>query len=273
MLGYGIGLFFFAIFGLAFFIGVSGLRVCNEYERAVVFRLGRLRATKGPGLYWLIPLGIETQRKVDLRTLTIDVESQESITKDSVTVKVNAVVWMKIVDPVKSVTAVANYYAAAYQVALTSLRNIIGQHYLDEVLKERDKINTALQEIVDKATDPWGVSVEMVEMKDVEIPAGMQRAMAQEAQAQREKRARIIKAEAEQEASIKLADASKVITENPLALELRRMQMITEVGAEQNTSTIIMMPSEFVTLADDMGRFFRQGTARETAAPKDAPAE
>jgi regulator of protease activity HflC (stomatin/prohibitin superfamily) len=236
---------------------LTGLRVANEYERAVIFRLGRLKGTRGPGLYWLIPLGIETQRKVDLRTLTIDVESQESITKDSVTVKVNAVVWMKIVDPVKSVVSVANFYNAAYQVALTSLRNIIGQHVLDEVLKERDKINAALQTIVDAATEPWGVSVEMVEMKDVEIPVGMQRAMAQEAQAVREKRARIIKAEAEDEAAVKLAEASKIITENPLALELRRMQMITEVGAEQNTTTIIMMPSEFVTLAESLSSAFR----------------
>jgi regulator of protease activity HflC (stomatin/prohibitin superfamily) len=239
--------------------GISGLRVANEYERAVVFRLGRLMGTRGPGLYWLIPFGIEAQRKVDLRTMTVDMESQESITKDSVTVKVNAVVWLKICDPVKATVAVANYYAASYQVALTSLRNIIGQHVLDEVLKERDKINEALQTVVDSATEPWGVKVEMVEMKDVEIPAGMQRAMAQEAQATREKRARIIKAEAEQESSMKLAEASKVITENPLALELRRMQMITEVGSEQNTTTIIMMPSEFVTMAESIGKAFRAG--------------
>lgn len=240
-------------------VGVSGLRVANEYERAVVFRLGRLMGTRGPGLYWLIPLGIETQRKVDLRTMTVDMESQESITKDSVTVKVNAVVWLKISDPIKATVAVANYYTASYQVALTSLRNIIGQHVLDEVLKERDKINAALQSVVDAATEPWGVKVEMVEMKDVEIPSGMQRAMAQEAQATREKRARIIKAEAEQESSIKLAEASKVITENPLALELRRMQMITEVGAEQNTTTIIMMPSEFVTMAEGLTKAFKAG--------------
>jgi regulator of protease activity HflC (stomatin/prohibitin superfamily) len=241
--------------------GISGLRVANEYERAVVFRLGRLMGTRGPGLYWLIPFGIETQRKVDLRTMTVDMESQESITKDSVTVKVNAVVWLKIVDPVKSVVSVANYYAASYQVALTSLRNIIGQHVLDEVLKERDKINESLQTVVDQATEPWGVKVEMVEMKDVEIPISMQRAMAQEAQAMREKRARIIKAEAELESSSKLADAAKIITENPLGLELRRMQMITEVGAEQNTTTIIMMPSEFVTLAESMAKSFRAGSA------------
>ncbi len=240
-------------------VAISGLRVAYQYERAVVFRLGRMHSTKGPGLYWLIPLGIDTQRKVDIRTQTIDIESQESITKDSVTVKVNAVVWLKIVDPVKSVVSVANYYAASYQVALTTMRNIIGQHTLDEVLKERDKINTALQTIVDQATEPWGVKVEMVEMKDVEIPAQMQRAMAQEAQAIREKRARIIKAEAENEAAQKLADASIIITEHPLALELRRMQMITEVGAEQNTTTIVMMPSEFVTMAEGLGRMFKAG--------------
>jgi regulator of protease activity HflC (stomatin/prohibitin superfamily) len=256
--------FIFGGFGLAVIIVVlvfiSGLRVAYQYERAVVFRLGRMHATKGPGLYWIIPLGIDTQRKVDIRTLTIDIESQESITKDSVTVKVNAVVWLKIVDPVKSVVSVANYYAASYQVALTTMRNIIGQHTLDEVLKERDKINVALQTIVDQATEPWGVKVEMVEMKDVEIPAQMQRAMAQEAQAIREKRARIIKAEAESEAAQKLADASIIITEHPLALELRRMQMITEVGAEQNTTTIVMMPSEFVTMAESLGRAFRAST-------------
>jgi len=242
---------------LVIVVGISGLRVANEYERAVVFRLGRLMGLRGPGLYWLIPLGIETQRKVDMRTMTVDMESQESITKDSVTVKVNAVVWLKIVDPVKSVVSVANYYAASYQVALTSLRNIIGQHVLDEVLKERDKINEALQLVVDQATEPWGVKVEMVEMKDVEIPISMQRAMAQEAQAMREKRARIIKAEAELESSGKLADAAKIITENPLGLELRRMQMITEVGSEQNTTTIIMMPSEFVTMAEGLTKAFR----------------
>ena len=238
-------------------IALSGLRVANEYERAVVFRLGRLTGTKGPGLYWLIPLGIEQQKKVDLRTKTIDMESQESITKDSVTVKVNAVVWLKINDPIKAVINVADYYTASYQVGLTSLRNIIGQHVLDEVLKERDKINDALQLVVDQATEPWGVKVEMVEMKDVEIPVSMQRAMAQEAQATREKRARIIKAEAELESSVKLGEAATVITANPLALELRRMQMITEVGSEQNTTTIVMMPSEFVTLGADIAKAFR----------------
>ena len=236
---------------------LSGLRIAKEYERAVVFRLGRLKGTRGPGLYWLIPLGIEVQRLVDLRTNTVDVERQETITKDSVTIKVNAVLWFRIMDPVKSVVEVASYYAATYQIALTSLRNIIGQHDLDEILKERDKISAILQQVVDKATDPWGIKVEMVEMKDVELPEGMQRAMAQEAQAVREKRARLIKADAEFEASRKLADASQLMAANPLSLELRRMQMITEVGAEQNTTTIIMMPSEFVTLAESIARKFK----------------
>ena len=236
---------------------ISGLRVAYQYQRAVVFRLGRMQGIRGPGLYWLVPFGFDSQRKVDIRTQTIDIESQESITKDSVTVKVNAVVWLKITDPEKSVISVADYYSASYQVALTTMRNIIGQHTLDEVLKERDKINTALKVIVDQATEPWGVQVEMVEMKDVEIPVQMQRAMAQEAQAQREKRARIIKAEAESEAAQKLADASLIITANPLALELRRMQMITEVGAEQNTTTIIMMPSEFTTLAESISNHLK----------------
>ncbi|MCE5203581.1 MAG: slipin family protein [Coriobacteriales bacterium] len=248
---------------------LSGLRIAREYERAVVFRLGRLRGVKGPGLYWLIPLGIETQRKVDLRTNTVDVERQETITRDSVTVKVNAVLWFRIMDPVKAVVEVANYYAATYQIALTSLRNIIGQHDLDEILKERDKISGILQAIVDKATDPWGIKVEMVEMKDVELPEGMQRAMAQEAQAVRERRARLVKAEAEYEASKRLADASRLMAENPLALELRRMQMITEVGAEQNTTTIVMMPSEFVTLAESITDSFKA----RPAAPQSAPEE
>ncbi|MCL2654902.1 MAG: slipin family protein [Coriobacteriia bacterium] len=236
----------------------SSIRVANEYERAVIFRFGRLKGVRGPGLYLLIPFGIERQRKVDLRTKTIAMESQESITKDSVTVKVNAVVWLKIVDPVKSIVEVADYYSASYQIALTALRNIIGQHQLDEVLKERTTINQALQAMVDESTEPWGVKVESVEMKDVEIPTGMQRAMAQEAQAVRERRARVIKADAEFEASAKLAEASELIAKNPLGLELRRMQMIQEVGAEQNSTTIVLMPSEFVTMAESLSQHFHQ---------------
>ncbi|HUV39853.1 MAG TPA: slipin family protein [Planctomycetota bacterium] len=227
---------------------IMSLRIAQEYQRAVVFRLGRFAGIRGPGLFFLIPF-IEWRTTVDIRTVTVDIERQETITQDSVTIKVNAVLWYKISDPEKAVVAVRSYSQAVYQVALTSLRNIIGQHNLDEVLKERDKINARLREIVDADTDPWGIKVEMIEMKDVEIPEAMQRAMAREAEAVREKRARIIKAEAEQEASLKLSDAARQIAENPTALELRRMQMISEVGAEHNTTTIILMPSDFVTLA------------------------
>src|ERR1700736_4718882 len=200
---------------------LSGLRIAQEYQRAVVFRLGRFHSVRGPGLYYNLPL-LEWQRKVDMRTITVNVEPQETITKDSVTIKVNAVLWYRVTEPFKAILEVADFRAAVYQVALTSLRNIIGQHMLDEVLKERDQINDKLRAIVDKATDPWGVVVEMVEMKDVEIPQAMQRAMAREAEAIREKRARIIKAEAELEASTKLAAAAEKITQNPLGLELRR---------------------------------------------------
>ncbi|HTK78105.1 MAG TPA: slipin family protein [Gemmataceae bacterium] len=245
-------------------LALSGIRVAQEYQRAVVFRLGRFHSVRGPGLYYNIPL-IEWQKKVDMRTVTVNVEPQETITKDSVTVKVNAVLWYRVTEPFKAILEVADFRSAVYQVALTSLRNIIGQHVLDEVLKERDQINAKLKVIVDQATDPWGAQVELVEMKDVEIPQSMQRAMAREAEAVREKRARIIKAEAEQESSVKLAEASKMITQNPLGLELRRMQMISEVGAEQNTTTIIMMPSEFVTLAEGLGRHFTAGPARGAA--------
>jgi regulator of protease activity HflC (stomatin/prohibitin superfamily) len=246
-------------------LALSGIRIAQEYQRSVVFRLGRYLSIRGPGLYYNIPL-IEWQKKVDMRTVTVDVEPQETITKDSVTIKVNAVLWYRVTEPFKAILEVADFRAAVYQVALTSLRNIIGQHLLDEVLKERDKINGQLREIVDRDTDPWGIKVEMIEMKDVEIPQAMQRAMAREAEAIREKRARIIKAEAELEASTKLAQASEAITQHPLSLELRRMQMVSEVGAEHNTTTIIMMPSEFISMAkgvSDLLAHNRNGATRE----------
>lgn len=239
--------------GLAIIVLIAGFRVVQEYERSIVFRLGRFSRVAGPGLYWIIPL-FEWQKKVDIRTITVSVERQETITKDSVTVKIDAVVWYKIVNPIKAIISVADYRMAVHQVALTSLRNIIGQHILDEVLRERTIINRTLRAIVDKATEPWGIEIETVEMKDVEIPLQMQRAMAREAEAIREKRARLIKAEAELEASAKLSEGARQIAENPVALELRRMQMISEVGAEQNSTTIILMPSDFVTLAKDISQ-------------------
>ena len=234
---------------------LTGLRIDQEYQRGVIFRLGRYKHIKGPGLYWVVPV-IDRKMRVDIRTTAVDIESQETVTRDSVTIKVNAVLYYKVDDPSKAIITVKDYAQATYQAALTTLRNVIGQHILDEVLRDRDKINKALREIVDQITDPWGLKVELVEMKDVEIPQTMQRAMAKEAEAVREKRARLIKAEAEQEASDKLAQAAKEIAANPTALELRRMQMITEVGVENNTTTIILMPSDFVTMARKIGSTF-----------------
>ena len=233
---------------LAVILLISSLRVANEYQRGVVLRLGRLVGAKGPGLYILWPI-IDQQTLVDQRVVTADVEEQEAITKDNVPVRVDAVVWYRVTDPVKSVLEVKDVYAAVTQVSLTTLRNVIGRHTLDDVLKEKDKLSAEMRIIIDAVTEKWGVDVQMVEMKDVVIPQSMQRAMAQEAEALREKRARVIKADAEFEAAQRLNDAAAVIMQSPAGLELRRMQMITEVGAEQNTTTIIMMPSEFVSMA------------------------
>jgi regulator of protease activity HflC (stomatin/prohibitin superfamily) len=232
-------------------IAIAGLRIANQYARAVVFRLGRYHSTRGPGLYWIIPF-LEWQYTIDLRINTTAVEEQETITKDNVPIKVNAVVWYRIVDPKQAKLEVKNIDNAVIQVALTTLRTGIGQHSLDEVLKEQETVSRIIQQKIDAVTEPWGVKVERVEMKNVEIPQSMQRAMAQEAEALREKRARLIKAQAEFEAAAQLRQAAEIIMQNPAGLELRRMQMITEVGAEQNTMTIIMMPSEFVTMAGSL---------------------
>jgi len=246
---------FLALVILLLLISISGLRIAREYERAVVFRLGRYTGLRGPGLFWLIPLGVENETRVDLRIVTEPIEQQETITRDSVTVKVNAVLWYRVENPQKAVLTVQDFRRAVQQLALTTLRNVIGQHDLDEVLKERDKINMLLRSTVFDTTTPWGVTVELLEMKDVEIPQDMQRVMAMEAEAMREKRARIIKAEAELEASEKLAEAAQLMVGNPAALELRRMQMVSEVGAENNSTTVIMMPAEFVQMAGSLSKF------------------
>jgi len=242
------------IFSAVFMFFVLGIRIAQEYERSLVFRLGRFKGIKGPGLFWIIPI-IERQQLVDIRTRTVDLERQETITRDSVTIKVNAVLWFKVIDPANAIIKVANYNQAVYQFSVTALRNIIGQHLLDEVLKEREQINKTLQQIVDSATESWGIKIEMVEMKDVEIPESMQRAMAREAEAIREKRARIIKAEAELDASEKLALSAKHMSESPIALELRRMQMLSEIGIDNNTTTVILMPSEFQSAAKSFTEF------------------
>jgi regulator of protease activity HflC (stomatin/prohibitin superfamily) len=244
-------IFFLAI--LLFLFLLTSVRIANQYERAVIFRLGKYARTAGPGLYLLIPL-IEWQVTIDMRTMTTSVEQQEAITRDNVPIKINAVIWRKTVDPKRAVIEVVDVGNSVVQVAITSLRNVIGQHTLDDVLKEQETISRALQISIDTVTEPWGVKVERVQMKNVEIPESMQRAMAQEAEALREKRARQIKAQAEVEAAALLRQAAETIMQSPAGLELRRMQMITEVGAEQNTMTIIMMPSEFVEMARALGQ-------------------
>jgi regulator of protease activity HflC (stomatin/prohibitin superfamily) len=237
-----------AFIALIVLLFLRSIRVANQYQRAVVFLLGAYNRTAGPGLYILLPL-IEWQVVQDLRVVTHAMEQQETITRDNVPIKINAVIWRRIVNPAKAVIEVRDVADAVLQIAVTALRKEIGRHSLDDVLREQDAISSALQGAMDEATEPWGVKIERVEMKNIEIPPTMQRAMAQEAEAMREKRARLIKAEAEFSAAEKLRDAASVVMQIPAALELRRMQMITEVGAEQNTMTIIMMPSEFVELA------------------------
>ena len=236
---------------------LSGIRVAQEYERALVFRLGRFTGLRGPGLYWIIPF-LERQQTIDVRTKTVDLEQQETITKDSVTIKVNAVLWFRVVNPADAIIKVANFNQAVYQLSVTALRNIIGQHQLDEVLRERAAINSSLMQIVDAATEDWGVKIELVEIKDVEIPESMQRAMAREAEAIREKRARIIKAEAELEASIKLTQGALEMEKSPIALELRRMQMLSEIGIDNNTTTVVLIPSEFTNAAKSFSQMVSQ---------------
>jgi regulator of protease activity HflC (stomatin/prohibitin superfamily) len=242
---------------LAVVVLLMTVRVCNQYQRAVVYFLGRYARTSGPGVYFMLPL-LEWRSLVDVRTTTTAVEQQETITKDNVPVKINAVIWRRVVDPKDSLIEVADVEDAVTQAAVTALRATIGRHTLDDVLKDQDAISAQLQMRLDAITEPWGVKVEQVQMKNIEIPESMQRAMAQEAEAYREKRSRLIKAEAERDASQLLREAADIIAASPGSLELRRMQMLTEVGAEQNTMTIVMMPSEFVTLAGALAKSVAQ---------------
>jgi len=217
---------------------ISAIKVAREYERGIVFRLGRLLPEpKGPGLFLLIPV-VDRMVKVDLRTITLTVPPQEVITKDNVPVRVNAVAYFRIVAPKDAIVQIENFMVATSQIAQTTLRSVLGQHMLDELLSEREKINSILQGIIDEATGPWGIKVSIVEVKDVEIPGGMQRAMARQAEAERERRAKVINAEGEFQAAERLKDAALVIEEHPIALQLRYLQTLLELGAG-NTSTII----------------------------------
>jgi len=241
------GLFCFvgvAVFLLVVFL-VMAVRVVQEYERGVIFRLGRLVGAKGPGLFLLIPF-IDRMIKVDLRVVTLDVPSQEAITKDNVTIKVNAVVYFKVFTPTDAVVNIEDYRRATWQIAQTTLRNVIGQSELDELLAHREKINEQLQQIIDEQTEPWGIKVTLVEIKDVELPATMQRAMAKQAEAEREKRAKIIHASGEFEASKQLAQAAKNISSEAATLQLRYLQTLTEIAVEKNSTVIFPVPVDFL---------------------------
>ena len=224
----------------------QAIKVAREYERGIVFRLGRLvPEPRGPGLFILIPV-IDRMVKVDLRTVTLTIPPQEVITKDNVPVRVNAVAYFRIVEPKAAIVQVENFMVATSQIAQTTLRSVLGQHVLDELLSEREKINSILQGIIDEATAPWGIKVSIVEVKDVEIPAGMQRAMARQAEAERERRAKVINAEGEFQASERLKDAALVIEEHPIALQLRYLQTLLELGASQSTTIVFPAPLDLL---------------------------
>ena len=251
-----------AAIAVLFLIVISAsVRIAREYERGVIFRLGRLLSPpKGPGLFLLIPI-IDKMVRVDLRTVTLNVPPQEVITKDNVPARVNAVAYFRIIDPEKAIVQIENFMVATSQIAQTTLRSVLGQHLLDELLSERDKINAILQSIIDEATQPWGVKVSIVEVKDVEIPAGMQRAMARQAEAERERRAKVISAEGEYQAAERLKDAALVMEEQPISLQLRYLQTLLEIGAT-NSSTIV-----FPAPIDVLQMFMESKNGRRAPAP------
>ncbi|RME13806.1 MAG: slipin family protein [Ardenticatenia bacterium] len=232
--------------GLLLSILRSSVKIVQEYERGVIFRLGRVVGARGPGLFFIIPI-LEKMVKVDLRVVTLDVPSQEAITKDNVTVRINAVAYFRVLDPVKAVVEVENYLKATSQIAQTTLRNVIGQVELDELLAEREAINHRLQQIIDEATEPWGIKVSIVEVKDVELPDVMKRAMARQAEAEREKRAKIIHAEGELQAARQLAEAARTMSEQPAALQLRYLQTLTEIAVENNSTIVFPVPVDLVS--------------------------
>lgn len=237
------GTFIFIAFIVLFIL--SGVKILKEYERGVVFRLGRIIEPKGPGIRFIIP-GIDKMLKISLRVITLDVPPQDVITKDNVSVKVSAVVYFRVVDPVKAVIQVENYLYATSQIAQTTLRSILGQVELDELLAEREKLNVRLQDVIDKHTDPWGVKVSLVELKYVDLPQEMQRAMARQAEAERERRAKVINAEGEYQAAAKLAEASSILSQNPMSLQLRFLQTLVEVSSEKNSTIVFPIPIDLL---------------------------
>ena len=242
MFGLGVPLTFLII---VIAVLISGVKILKEYERAVVFRLGRMVGSRGPGITYIIP-GIEKMVKMDLRTVTMDIPPQDVITRDNVSVKVNAVLYFRVLEPTRAVIEVENYLFATSQLAQVTLRSVCGQGELDELLAERDRINARIQEILDQQTDPWGIKVVLVELKHIDLPQEMQRAMAKQAEAERERRAKVIHAEGEFQASQKLADAAEVISKQPMALQLRFLQSLVEVASEKNSTTIFPVPIDLL---------------------------
>jgi regulator of protease activity HflC (stomatin/prohibitin superfamily) len=243
MTGLPSGLFFLIIFLLI--LAASAIKILREYERGVIFRLGRLIGAKGPGIIFIIP-GVDKLLRISLRLVTMDVPSQDVITRDNVSIKVNAVVYFRVIEPNKAVVEVENYLYATSQLAQTTLRSVVGQVELDELLAHRDKINMQLQDILDKHTDPWGIKVSLVETKQVDLPEEMRRAIARQAEAERERRAKVIHAEGEAQAAAKLAEAANVISVNPAAIQLRFLQTLTEVATEKNSTTIFPVPIDLL---------------------------
>ena len=247
---------------VVFMLGSMAIKIVPEYERGVIFRLGRLIGTKGPGLFLIIPF-VDRMIKVDLRVVTMDVPSQEVITKDNVTVRVNAVAYFRVVDPEAAVVKVLDHIRATSQISQTTLRNVLGQSELDELLTQREKLNQSLTRIIDEHTDPWGVKVSVVEIKEVELAETMKRMMAAQAEAERERRAKVIHAEGELQASEKLAEAGSIIAKEPTTLQLRYLQTLTEVASERNSTLIFPLPIDLVSM------FMRQG-ARGNSPSEDA---
>jgi len=234
---------FIIIFAITLVIVLSGIRVIHDYQKAVAFRFGRFEALRDPGIYWLIPF-VDRHFKIDTRIQTFDLKQQEAITKDRISIKINALLGLKITNPMDAITKVADYRKAVQQFSVIGLRNVVIQHTLDEVLGAREQINTTLRKIVDAATEPWGIKIEMIEIKDVEIPVEIKRSMSLEAEALGEKRARIVKADAEIETAIRLTQAAKEMENNPIALELRKIQMILEMKAETQTTNIVNLSTD-----------------------------
>src|ERR687886_970907 len=252
---------------LAAIVAGASIRILREYERAVVFRLGRLIGQKGPGIVLLIPI-VDRMVRVDLRTVTFDIPPQDLITRDNLPAKVNAVAYFRVIDPVKSVVEVERVRAATSQIAQTTLRSVLGKADLDMLLSEREQLNESLQQIIDDQTDPWGVKVTTVEIKDVGIPQGMQRAMARQAEAERERRAKVINAEGEFQASERLYDAAQIMSANPTALQLRYLQTLLELGSSQASTIVFPLPIDLLKpLTEAIG-----GNGAETARPAPAPA-